>query len=132
MTWNPSLATGIASINAEHQQLINYINDVHDEAVGNVSREAVAKVLSSLIDYTVRHFALEERYFAKTGYPNTATHVAEHEKLKKQVSELRHNFSLGNATVTNELMTFLRSWLVSHIMEQDKAYVSHLKAGWIT
>jgi len=76
----------------------------------------------------VKHFAHEEQYFARLGYPDSAAHIAEHDLLKKQVGDFVKKFNAGQATVNAELMNFLRNWLTSHIMGSDKKYVPHLKA----
>ncbi|HAT09037.1 MAG TPA: bacteriohemerythrin [Planctomycetes bacterium] len=128
MAWNSSLATGIASIDAQHQQLVQYVNELYDAMTQNRGKEATGKVLGELVSYTVKHFAHEEQYFAKTGYPDSAAHIVEHEKLKAQVGDFGKKFAAGQATVNAELMNFLRTWLMTHIMGSDKKYAPHLKA----
>lgn len=132
MTWNNTLATGIPSIDAQHQQLVGYVNELYDAMTKGQGKEATGKILTRLVDYTVKHFAQEEQYFARTGYPDTAAHIAEHEHLKKQVGEFGRKFQTGQATVNAELMNFLRNWLTAHIMMSDKKYVPHLKAKGVS
>jgi hemerythrin-like metal-binding protein len=132
MAWNPSLATGIGSIDVQHQQLVTYVNELYDAMTKNQGKEVTGKILAKLVDYTVRHFSHEEQFFAKTGYPDSAAHIAEHEKLKQQVGEFGKKFAAGQATVNAELMNFLRTWLTTHIMQSDKKYAPHLKAKGAT
>lgn len=128
MPWNNSFATGIASIDAQHQQLVSYVNELYDAMTKNQGPDVTRKVLGKLVDYTVQHFAHEEKYFARYAYPDAAAHTAEHDALKKQVGEFNKKFQAGQATVNAELLNFLRSWLSSHILQSDKRYVAHLKA----
>lgn len=128
MTWTSSLATGIASIDSQHQKLVGLVNDLYDSMTQNRGREATGKILAQLIEYTVSHFAHEEQYFAKTAYPDTAAHLHEHQLLKTQVGDFSKKYAAGQATVNAELMNFLRTWLVNHIMQSDKKYAPHLKA----
>lgn len=132
MSWNNTYATGIASIDSQHQQLVVYINDLYDAMTKNQGGEVTKRLLNSLVDYTVKHFAHEEQLFAKTGYPESKAHIAEHEALKKQVGEFGKKFAAGQATVNAELMNFLRNWLTTHILQSDKRYVAHLKAKGVT
>ncbi len=132
MPWNNSLATGIASIDGQHQQLVQYVNDLYDAMTQNRGKEVTGKVLNELVTYTVKHFAHEEQFFAKTNYPDRVAHIAEHEKLKAQVGDFGKKFAAGQATVNAELMNFLRTWLMNHIMQSDKKYASHLKANGAT
>jgi hemerythrin len=129
MSWNSTLATGIASIDAQHQQLVVYVNDLYDAMTQKKGREVTGKILTQLVDYTVKHFAHEEQWFAKAGYPDTQAHVKEHVDLTNQVKAFGAAFASGKATVDSELMNFLRSWLMNHIMKSDKKYVASLKAA---
>jgi hemerythrin len=132
MSWNSSLATGIPSIDSQHQQLVAYVNELYDAMTQKKGREVTGKILNQLVDYTVKHFAHEEKWFAKAGYPDTAAHVKEHVDLTNQVKTFGAAFASGKATVDSDLMNFLRSWLMNHIMKSDKKYVTSLKAAGAT
>ncbi len=128
MPWTNSLATGIASIDSQHQQLVRLVNELYDAMTTNQGKEATGKILGELVGYTVKHFAHEEQIFAKTGYPDSAAHIKEHNDLKRKVGEFGQAFAAGKATVNADLMNFLRTWLMTHIMQSDKKYAPHLKA----
>jgi hemerythrin len=132
LPWNNSLAIGIASIDAQHQQLVSYLNELYDAMTAKKGPEVTGRILSQLVDYTVKHFAHEEQFFAQTGYPDSAAHIKEHNDLKQKVGEFGKSFAAGKATINAELMNFLRSWLMTHIMQSDKKYVAHLKAKGAT
>ena len=129
MSWNSTLATGIPSIDAQHQQLVTYVNDLYDAMTQKKGREVTGKILNQLVDYTIKHFAHEEQWFAKSKYPDTPAHLKEHQDLAKQVGAFGTAFASGKASVDSELMNFLRNWLMNHIMKSDKKYVTHLKAA---
>lgn len=128
LSWNNSLATGIASIDAQHQQLVSYLNELYDAMNARKGTEVTGRILGQLVDYTARHFAHEEQFFATTGYPDSAAHIKEHNDLKQKVGEFGKAFAAGTASINADLMNFLRSWLMTHIMQSDKKYAPHLKA----
>lgn len=132
MTWNSQFATGIDSIDKQHQQLVSYVNELFDAMTANKGDAVTKKVLGDLVSYTVSHFAHEEQYFRKTRYPDAAAHTAEHEALKRQVGDFAKKYAAGKATVNAELMNFLRNWLATHILQSDKRYAAHLKANGAT
>jgi hemerythrin len=132
MPWTKSLETGIASIDGQHQQLVRLVNELYDAMTTNQGKEATGKVLGELVTYTVKHFAHEEQLFAKTVYPDSAAHIKEHNDLKQKVGEFGQAFAAGKATVNADLMNFLRTWLMSHILQSDKKYAPHLKAKGAT
>lgn len=132
MEWNDSLVLGITSIDQQHRKLVEMINDLYDGFQSGRGREAMARVFGGLIEYTANHFAHEESIFDRTGYPQTDAHKREHQALVKKVLDLKAKFEDGDQNIfTQDLMLFLKNWLVNHIMGTDKKYVPHLKASGV-
>ena len=127
MAWGPKLETGIDEIDSQHQTLVRLVNQLHRAMKLKHGALESGKVLSELADYTVQHFAHEEELFDKYGYPETGSHKEIHENLVAKVLEFQKEFKSGSASLSMELMDFLTSWLRSHIMEVDMAYVPYLK-----
>ena len=65
---------------------------------------------------------MEEQYFKQHAYPGMANHVKEHEDLIRTVTELKKAFEGNKATITLDMMNFLKDWLVKHIMKSDKDF----------
>lgn len=122
MDWNDSFTVNIQEIDNQHKRLIDLINQVYKGMMMQEGKEALGKALESLVDYTKTHFGYEERMFKQHGYPDTQAHIAKHEKLVGQVMDFYNKFQSGKADVDNELLKFLKDWLVSHIMGTDKEY----------
>jgi hemerythrin-like metal-binding protein len=53
-------------------------------------------------------------------YPDFARHRDEHKKLVGDVLAQKAKFDQGEA-LSSELLSFIRDWLVNHIMKTDKA-----------
>jgi hemerythrin len=89
-------------------------------------------ILDRLVDYTKVHFAREEKLFAQTGYSDAAAHKQQHDALTRQVLEVQRKYAAGAvATVSLEVMHFLRDWLINHIQGSDQKYRPHLNAKGI-
>lgn len=123
--WDDSFATGIESIDQQHKRLFVLVNELFD-GVKHMDQEAIKSVLGELVDYTVNHFAYEEKLFSEHGYPQEKEHVAQHEKLVGTVSAFVSEFESGESMVDFRLLNFLRSWLAGHILSEDMAYAPHL------
>jgi hemerythrin len=123
MEWNDRLSVGIKQFDDEHKRLVAMVNELFDAAQGNRGKDVLGKILDGLITYTKTHFANEERYMTQHGYPELAAHQAEHGALAKQVLEVQAKYK-GGATgaLNNEVLTFLKGWLVKHIQGTDKKY----------
>ncbi|MDD2325820.1 MAG: bacteriohemerythrin [Alphaproteobacteria bacterium] len=129
LEWNEKLVLGIPSIDAQHKQLVGMINELYAGFEAGTGRAVIGPILDRLINYTATHFKHEEAFFDQTGYPETSHHKKEHENLVKRVLEVQSQFKANKESVlTQDLMAFLRNWLVDHILGSDKRYVSHLLA----
>lgn len=126
--WGPKYSVNIKEIDSQHQKLMTLINQLYDAMTAGHGKEALGKVLNELTNYTVGHFAYEEKLFAQYGYPETTAHKTEHVKLVQQVSELKQKFDSGKGQITMEVMNFLKDWLNNHIMVVDKKYSEFLNS----
>jgi methyl-accepting chemotaxis protein len=122
MDWNDSFSVNIQEIDNQHKCLIDLINQVYKGMMMNEGKEVLGKALGDLVDYTKTHFGYEERMFKQHEYPDTQSHIAKHEKLVGQVMDFYNKFQSGEVEVDNELLKFLKDWLVSHIMGTDREY----------
>lgn len=130
--WNTQLTLGINSIDTQHKLLVKYINDLHDAMLDGKGNDILGGILKSLVDYTVRHFDYEENLLAKHGYPDTPAHKEEHVKLCDTVLAFKEKFDAGEATVSADIMDFLKDWLMNHILKTDKQYVSFLNENGVS
>jgi len=132
MEWSNAMSVGIASIDREHQQLVAMLNELYDGVQSGKGKETLAKILDGLILYTRVHFTNEESYFEKTGYADQVQHKAEHAALIEQVHAVQLKFETEpTATLSIEVMSFLKNWLIEHIQGSDKSYSAHLIANGI-
>ncbi|MBI3644598.1 MAG: bacteriohemerythrin [Acidobacteriales bacterium] len=132
MTWTDKLSVGIKAIDDDHKKLVSMVNELYGGIVAGHGKETLGKVLDELVNYTKFHFAREEGFFAKTGYPAAAAHKKEHDDLTKQVLDVQAKYKSGAlATLSLEVMNFLKNWLVNHIQGSDQKYAPHLNAKGI-
>jgi hemerythrin len=124
ITWTNTLSVGIKEIDAQHQQLIKLINELHDAMKAGKGSAILGSTLGALADYTVYHFGTEEQMFKETGYPDAKAHMAEHKALTQQVLSIKAKFEAGQSVITIDLMEFLRNWLNDHIKGVDKKYTA--------
>jgi len=126
MTWNGALATGHPEIDEQHRKLIDLANRLNEAMQRGEARSEIGAVLEDLIKYTTFHFQFEENLMKKAGYPELFQHQREHKKLVNDVLARKARFDSG-AALSSELLSFLRDWLVNHIMKTDKALARGLK-----
>ncbi|MEO5365610.1 MAG: bacteriohemerythrin [Magnetococcus sp. WYHC-3] len=120
-----ALDVGVGRFNRDHQQLVEYVNQLYATARMGQSRVVLGQIIDALLEYTINHFGREEELFAAHGYPETAHHVTLHRQFTGKVRELQEQFKSGKVTdISTDLMTFLRDWLVIHIQKEDRKYAA--------
>ncbi len=132
--WSDKLMLGVGPMDDEHKILVGKINALVTELERfGSTREGKALLVSAFKDmaeYTVEHFAHEEEFMESIAYPQFRSHRKIHERLLVQVQE--YGAALQSGTLDDQkLISFLRNWLISHIMGVDMQYADHhrQKAG---
>jgi hemerythrin len=131
MNWSREYSVDVNSIDREHQQLFDMVNELHDAMQVGKGTQIAPVVLKQLVAYTREHFANEEGMMLRARYPDLANHKAEHDKLTGEVVKIMQDFSEGKVLLSMELLQFLRTWLQTHIRVCDKQYSRHLQAAGI-
>ncbi|MGE5351229.1 MAG: bacteriohemerythrin, partial [Acidobacteriota bacterium] len=122
ITWNSKLSVGISEIDNQHMKLVGYINDLHDAMKIGKAKDKMAEILQNLVNYTIHHFTLEEKYMSQASYPGLLSHRKEHADFIKKVSDFQKTFNNGSAFVSIDVLNFLREWITHHILETDQKY----------
>lgn len=123
------LETGNASIDSEHRQLIQAINDLLKACSSGKGRDELAKTTRFLSDYTAKHFAHEEMLQKQSKYPDYINHRRYHENFKKVVADLCGRLDKEGPTIAlvGQVNTAIAGWLVNHIKQEDTKLAAHLK-----
>jgi hemerythrin len=120
--WSNSYSVAIGSVDAQHQNLFAIARELHAAMVAGQGKASLTRILDRLVQYTVVHFAHEERLMRLHDYPDMAAHKAEHDALTKQVLAFQQDFNAGRAAITVQLLHFLKDWLEKHIKGSDLKY----------
>ncbi len=127
--WDPAKhSVNIQEIDGQHQKLFACLNDLYDAMIEGQGKAVIGKVLGDLLNYTVYHFDYEDTLFSRHGYPDAASHRAEHAQFTDQARALKQRYDAGQIFVTTETLSFLIGWLNNHILGVDKLYVPFLNA----
>ncbi len=127
ITWTEQFSVHIPEIDAQHKRLIDCINNLHDAMMNGQSVEIMVELIDDLRDYTDEHFATEEGYMRKYGYPDYAKHHSEHRVFCDTVEDLHSRYRSGEIFLYLEAMQFLSDWLSNHILGTDKRYIPFLR-----
>jgi hemerythrin len=122
LEWNNCFELGVTQFDEHHKQLVGLLNATYNNFTDGANHETLGAVLDKLIDYATYHFAAEEYWMELNGYDGLPQQREEHNKFSRRVSEIQIDYHNGKAHLSIELLTFLRNWLIDHILKIDADY----------
>ena len=128
LKWGDNWLTGNPVIDADHKVLVQYVNELSSAMMQSHGRHIIAGILEKLAGYTVEHFAREEAIWRQGDLDGLDGHIKLHTDLATQVAQFVADHGAGKATLTMEVLTFLREWLLEHVFKTDKTAVRALAA----
>ena len=84
ITFDDNLITGNKTIDTQHKELIDRIQNFLTACQNGDSKVKAIKMLDYLDEYTDFHFKEEEKLQENVGYPGRETHHEKHEEFKRQ------------------------------------------------
>ena len=126
--WNDSYKVGHKIVDFDHMTLVNITNELFLRVDQGFSDEEIAQTISLLIEYVERYFEREEELFLNSKYPDAQKHLAMHADIKKTVKDIAQIYKAKpDAININEVLEFLKKWLLNQIMKADVGYIQYLK-----
>ena len=122
MPWTASFENGVSEFDKQHHRLVDLVNELYKAMKTGRGNDVVVKVLDELVDYTATHFAAEERLMVEHKYPDYDSHIVIHREFVATVVDFQKKFKAGEATLSLDLLEFLKDWLIGHIKGVDRKY----------
>lgn len=122
IVWDPGLAIGVPSIDAQHRELFHRIDRLLEAAATRTTATEVGALLDYLGDYVREHFRTEEELMERLAFPGRAEHGAEHLAFARELVGLReeHAREGGSAALVVRVTSRATGWLRDHIYRADK------------
>jgi hemerythrin len=132
LTWSEKYSVGVKALDGQHTKLIEILNNLHAAMMKGQARSITGPLLHNLVEYTGTHFSEEEKIMAAAKYPALVSHKVLHADLVKQVQDFAVRYDLGEIAMGHDLFNFLRDWLATHILKEDKQYGPWLNAHGVS
>jgi len=118
--WVEDLETGLPKVDKQHKTLVDLINRLKEAIDNKFDKNSISLIFKQLATYTKFHFKSEEVILEGLQVKDLNQHKRLHQdfvgKLRK--SEMKYMGGDDNAIVI--LLEFLTTWLVDHILKEDK------------
>ena len=121
--WDDKYSVGISIIDEEHKELIRIMNAAIVAKQHSNNIDEISKLLKELTVYALNHFSTEESYMAEFNYPEFQYHKEEHHDFSNKMITFCNRVVEGDYQIANEVLGYLKQWLVNHIQITDKKYV---------
>ncbi len=121
MAWTAQLETGLAPMDATHQEFVVLYN-----ALAAAAPEALLDALDAFIAHTEAHFDQENRWMEAVNFPGC--HRAEHDRVLAVVRDVRRRLAAGDTVLARRLIEELPPWFESHAGGMDTALAFHLNS----
>jgi len=119
LTWKPEYSVGIASMDDEHREMIDLINDVYARLGVSPDTDTIEECLEEIFNTISMHFALEERIMREARYDEYEDHKEDHESLLDEIRDLMDEFVEDTERGTELLERRLSSWFGGHFASFD-------------
>lgn len=129
--WTDDYSVGVKTMDEQHKRLIDLINEYYEGIMQKKNKEALAKMMQGLLDYTKYHFGDEEKLMLQSGYAKLPAQKNQHEHFVNTIRDYQKRIDEGKMLLSIEITGFLKDWLVRHIQGEDKAYGPFMNAKGI-
>lgn len=116
--------TNIDIVDEQHKHLFEITDKTYELLTNNLlvdKYDRIMELLDELKEYTQLHFATEEKYMKEINYVGLEEQQIAHAQFIKKLDDYNLNTIDDNQDASiRDLLEFLNSWLVNHIINMDK------------
>lgn len=127
LIWLPQYGTGIESIDREHQDLFVAAQAAYSALFDPRPGEAPDALLQPLVEMTRQHFETEEELMRLHGYPALEFHAAKHQEISRALASFCGDYRAVLQNAGNDIGTFVKQWVMAHILTEDRKLGTYLK-----
>jgi hemerythrin len=129
--WRNEYSLGIDEIDEQHKVLVNCISSLETSIEDPDEKQrwaAIHYAIVQLSDYTRIHFTVEESVMRILGYPGLDAHIEQHRVFVSYLKDVERK-SITHDVREDEIVSFLRKWLLTHIVNEDRQYANFFAAA---
>ena len=124
--WDTSFSVNNSVIDSQHKKWIDIYNRMDKvllEGDLDSEKDINAEAQQSMLDYSRYHFEFEEEYLYSIGYSDIVKHARLHKDFDNLIYQYYRQVCDGEIVLNTELLKVIKSWLLNHILVEDKKYV---------
>jgi hemerythrin len=120
--WHNTYSVNNEELDNHHKRLFNILNKLYENCMGTDLPNSLDPIVDELVSYSKYHFSAEEQHMRDIGYKDIEKQISEHRSFTQRSLQLKRVVDKNDLELTKELIVFLGSWILKHVMEEDKKY----------
>jgi hemerythrin len=125
--WSPTFELGVEEIDNDHRRLFELAQEIY-EAVEKVDVDLCHIRTEDLMEALKTHFAREEEFLERAGYPSRDEHKGFHTSLLNKAEKLKNVcIDGGGRKMIEECYMETMTFLFDEIIRGDAKFKSHVK-----
>ncbi len=112
--WKKQYAVGVPELDKQHQDIFNLGNKLQ-----SVNPDEAKPYVMELYKFARAHFKTEELHMKQINYPDLDNHRKLHDKFIADLNLISKDFTKDSL---DALRSFLYSWLIDHVLNEDNKY----------
>lgn len=120
--WSAAHELGVPAMDRTHREFVELYN-----GLAGASDRDFAVRFDALVDHTVAHFAQEDRWMEASGFPPTAIHRSEHDRVLALMRGLQQRVAAGEVTAGRPVVDTLPAWFDQHAATMDAALANWMR-----
>ncbi|MCX7985061.1 MAG: bacteriohemerythrin [Bacteroidetes bacterium] len=124
--WKKEFELGHPTIDVHHRYLVLLMNILYESIKSDSARSQSIDVVQELKEYAQYHFNAEEQLFEHTDYPYVEHHKNFHKEFCLTIQRISELIDEHNSSAPIELIEFLNSWFINHILTVDMGILPYL------
>ena len=117
--WKPEFSVGNPSVDHEHQELIDLVNQTASAILDNHPEVDIEGSFGDLLRTISAHFALEEQQMKAYGYDQRTQHKDDHDRLLDELRDIMDSYVTSPDQTAERLATTLEVWFANHFKIHD-------------
>ncbi len=118
--WSDQYNIGIDQIDQQHRRLVEFINELQNRVDQGVGRQRCLNTMTALTDYVLEHFEAEEKLMEGIEFAEYERHRRSHQVFAAKVADTALMWGQGEEIDCNQILLFLKDWLLQHILVEDR------------
>ena len=128
LDWKEDFRIGVDAADADHRELVDTINRLHDEFDDPGHPRDAASLIADVLGAVAAHFSDEEVLMRTRGYPGLDQHKQDHDRLLDELRDMMEAFAGADEPDSVELSLRLEPWFARHFHSYDAAMIIALGA----